>query len=506
MLNFMDRAAIRKLKKKGWSARKIAKELGIHRDTVMKALIEPLTQQYRRPEKSHAALPYREQIIGWLGDGDVGVERMLELVREQDEQPYTGSRSAFFAGVAKIRELVEAEAKERFIRFEGLPGEYAQVDWGEVRELPFLRGEPRRKRYFLAVRLKFSRVVFVKWTDSMTQEVLLRALIEAFEAFGGVPWALVFDNMKTVTLGRDKHGRPIWHPVLKHFANDFDFTPEACDRASGNQKGSVENLVGWVKSSFVPCREFLDDADLATQTTAWMDKVNGEVSQAHGEVPREVLLREQTELTKLHCAAADYGLLREVQSNRDGYVHVDGFQYLVPIGLAEKPLVARVRQELVEFHDADRLVACYHRRRRGDGKSNKREFLPEHLEPMLEGRPKARIMVYREHLRLQHAELDAYIARLCRARRGIEQFGPHILKLYEMLSQHGLAELVAACNLAAAEGAFGAEYVLALIQEPPVVRSVLAQLCLGAEVPAQDEIDRDLQVYEDFAIGGGHDE
>lgn len=506
MLDFMDRAAIRKLKKKGWSARRIAKELGIHRDTVTKALLEPFTRQYSRPERPHAALPYREQITDWIKAGDVGVERMLDLVREQAEQPYTGSRSAFFAGVAKIRELFEADAKERFVRFEGLPGEYAQVDWGEVRELPFLRDEPRRKRYFLAVRLKFSRAVFVKWTDSMTQEVLLRGLIEAFEHFGGVPWVLVFDNMKTVTLGRDEHKRPIWHPVVKHFANDFDFTPEACDRASGNQKGSVENLVGWVKSSFVPRREFLDDADLAAQNNAWMDKVNGEVSQAHGEVPAEVLLREQPELTKLHCGAADYGLLRQVQSNRDGYVHVDGFQYLIPIGLAEKPLVARIRKELVEFHDADRLVACYPRRRRDDGKSNKREFLPEHLEPMLEGRPKARIMVYREHLRLQHPELEAYLAKLCRARRGIEQYGPHILRLYEMLEQYGIAELVAACNLAAGEGAYGAEYVLALIQEPPVLRTVLAELRLGSEVPAQEEIDRDLQVYEDFVIGGGEND
>jgi hypothetical protein len=327
-------------------------------------------------------------------------------------------------------------------------------------------------------------------------------LIEAFEHFGGIPWVLVFDNMKTVTLGRDEHGRPIWHPVLKHFANDFDFTPEACDRGRGNQKGAVENLVGWVKSNFLPGREFRDDADLIAQNSAWMERANGMMSQAHGAVPREALQEEQPKFGKLHCTAAGYGLLREGQSNRDGYVHVDGFQYLVPIGLAEKPLVIRLREDLVEFHESDQLVACYPRRRQGDGKSTKREFLPEHLKPMLDGRPKARIMVYREYLRQQHPEVEAYISGLCQARRGLEQYGPHILRLYEMLQQHGIGELAAACNLAASEGAFGAEYVAALIQEPPVLRPVLAQLGLGSEVPSQGELDRDLGIYEDFVIGG----
>jgi hypothetical protein len=41
------------------------------------------------------------------------------------------------------------------VRFEGLPGEYLQVDWGEVRRFPFL-GQPRATRYFLACRLKYS--------------------------------------------------------------------------------------------------------------------------------------------------------------------------------------------------------------------------------------------------------------------------------------------------------------------------------------------------------------
>jgi transposase len=501
MYDFMNRAAIRKFRKEGWSLRKLARKFNMHRDTVKRLLEEPLTKKYERQEMPHAALPYRSHILNWLDDG-VPVTRMLELASEDLELTYEGSRSAFFAGVAKIRREVEAETKRRYIRFEGLPGEYAQVDWGEVRNFSFSRTGPRTK-YFLAVRLKFSRVSFVKWTDSMTQEVLLRALIEAFEYFGGVPWALVFDNMKTVTLGRDEHGRPIWHPILKHFANDFDFNPEACDRACGNQKGSVENLVGWVKSNFVPGRKFLDNADLAEQNRAWMEKVNHRTSQSHGEIPWEVLPDEQRKFGNLPCSVSDYGLLRYVCSNRDGYIHLEGFQYLVPIGLAEQPLILRLREKLVELYDGGEKVVSYPRRSKGDGKVTRREINPDFLEPMLVDRPKARVMVYRDHLYLQHPEIATYISGLCRARRGVENFGPHILKLYKVLKEHGVGELAAACNLAGSEGAFGAEYVAALIQEPPIVRELLAQLQLGPEVPSQAELNRDLEVYESFAIRDG---
>src|SRR5438132_12885526 len=72
----------------------------------------------------------------------------------------------------------------------------------------------------------------------MRQETLFRGLVACFNALGFVPWVLVFDNMKTVTTGRDEHAQPIWHWSLLQLAAEFDFHPEACWPASGNQKGS----------------------------------------------------------------------------------------------------------------------------------------------------------------------------------------------------------------------------------------------------------------------------
>src|SRR3989304_1109393 len=75
------------------------------------------------------------------------------------------------------------------------------------------------------------------------REPLLRGRVPFFRALGWVPWALVFDNMKTVTTGRDGAGQPVWHPASLGLAADFDFHPQAWAVGGPHQKGSVESLV-----------------------------------------------------------------------------------------------------------------------------------------------------------------------------------------------------------------------------------------------------------------------
>ena len=72
---------------------------------------------------------------------------------------------------------------------------------------------------------------------------------------GGVPLPVVFDRPKTVVIGKDG-SRPIWNATLAQTAIDFGFTIELCAPRSLEQKGSVENLVGFVKASFFRSRRF----------------------------------------------------------------------------------------------------------------------------------------------------------------------------------------------------------------------------------------------------------
>jgi transposase len=244
MLDVMERSAIKVLNRRGLSHVAIAEALGCHRTTVAAAVTGPVEVSHTR-ERSSATDPYRPQIETWLAR-QVPVRRMLELVRD-GEPPYTGSQSAFYARVVQIREAVQRRTTDAVVRFEGLPGEFLQVDWGEVRKMgfshPALAGATR---YFLAARLKYSRFMVVQFFRDMEIETLIRGLLRVFERIGGVPWVLTFDNMKTVTTGRDVEGQPIWTPAFIKVATEIGFHPKVCALGAGNQKGSAENLVRFV--------------------------------------------------------------------------------------------------------------------------------------------------------------------------------------------------------------------------------------------------------------------
>ena len=57
----------------------------------------------------------------------------------------------------------------------------------------------------------------------MRYETLIRCILRGFESLGGVPWVLVFDNMRTVTKGRTEDGTPIWNPKFQQFASEIGF-------------------------------------------------------------------------------------------------------------------------------------------------------------------------------------------------------------------------------------------------------------------------------------------
>src|SRR5436305_8177044 len=300
MLHYMERSTIYYLKQKGWTNVQIAEFTGHHRDTVARVLREEVDKQPKTRNRSSAVAVFDAQIAQWL-DKNLPVTRMLELARANEEHPYTGGETAFYDYVRKVRRARKQTPRDLALRFEGVPGEFLQIDWGEVRDMAFTKPELEgQTRYFFAARLKYSRFMYVSFHTDMREETLLRCLIGCFTTIGGVPWVVVTDNMKTAVLGRDEQHQPVWNPAYQKLAVEFKFHPEACAPASGNQKGAVENLVKFVKSNFLVGRSFHDDADLAQQCTQWLNHVNTQrICDATGQLPMVMLSQEQAHFGKL---------------------------------------------------------------------------------------------------------------------------------------------------------------------------------------------------------------
>ena len=497
----MERSTIYYLNQKGWTNTQIAKMVGCHRDTVGRVLREPVDQEPVPRNRPSSVAVFEAQISRWLEE-HLSVRRMLELVRNNEEHPYQGSDAAFYNYVQPLRQARMMQVAEVAVRYEGLPGELLQIDWGEVRNFPFSKAElAGQTRYFFAARLKYSRWMFVRFTHEMREETLLRCLIACFVELGGVPWVVTSDNMKTITLGRDAQHQPIWHPAFQKFAVEFGFHPALCTPAAPNQKGSVENLVKFVKNNFIAGRHFYDDLDLAEENGTWLQQVNEvRVCRATEQIPCVRLAEEQGKLGRLPAAAHDYGFFDSVLVNRESMVIIATNRYSVPVHLVGQTLTVRLHPERIELFDGIEHVAS-HRRHLG---RQARVVVPEHFETVFVRKPRARVMVYRDWLVGLSPGAADYISLVCR--KYYDQMETQILELYQLAQAVGCQEFLAALALATEAQAIGIDYVRALVRQPLPAHNGSQAAAGGVApwpaAPPQTAVERALTDYEQYVSNG----
>lgn len=122
-----------------------------------------------------------------------------------------------------------------------------QIDWGEA--VIYLAGERTKVQMFCA-RLAYSCAPFAVCFRRQNTEAFLEGLIQALNFFGGVVRRVLFDNARvTVKEGAGKNAIPqeSYAALAAHYCFQTDF----CNAASGNEKGLVENLVGWTRRNLL---------------------------------------------------------------------------------------------------------------------------------------------------------------------------------------------------------------------------------------------------------------
>ena len=276
----------------GKSIRDIAQSLKMSRKTVRKALAPA-------PSRPSTALAQARQRI--LDPYD---DNLRQLVRDDDaiKAPAILERLraiGYSGGITVVRERLRAlrprVQREPFLTLLHPPGQQVQIDWFDLGFV--LPGLPRRVSGFVAV-LPYSRMLYLEFVLSMRFGSFLRCMERALAFFGGTTSADVFDNMKTVILGRDG-GSPRFHPGFVEYARVRGFAITVCTPRKPYQKGDVERGVGFVRSRFVPGRRFASLLDLNRQAAQWRDEfANGRVHETTGKVPALVFAHQERAVLK----------------------------------------------------------------------------------------------------------------------------------------------------------------------------------------------------------------
>ncbi len=389
-----------------------------------------------------AAIPCPDRLTALLQERpDLPTTEVLRIA--STEWGWSGSRATFFR---LVRSLRPAPVPEPMVRFEGLPGEFAQFDFGQA-VVTYAEGRKETVHIFVG-RLKFSRQVQVIVVPNEQAETLIRCVVACCHAWGGSPLAWVFDNPTTVRLSKTGELPVRLHPYLQHLAGELRVAVELCSPRSGNQKGSVERGVGWAKNSFLLVRRFLDRADLEAQLALWLAEINtARKSDATKQIPSTLLAQEAGRLAErpVPWTSADYPLRESATVTPVATIVVRGTPYQVDPRAIGTVATVLVRQATIEVITV-RGTTVTHPRRDGSRTVQRLPGQASEVLALLHGERK-RNYYQRECILALGPEAAIFLENLIHA-RGNGGWVREVARIFALLEEYGpdrLRAALAAC-------------------------------------------------------------
>jgi transposase len=526
-LKMADIQCIITLHGRGWSRRRIARELGIDRETVARHLrlsvfeatagsnpaialagTEPMpcpnpanaptgsggsnrpsqTAVEAKPAKALPGSP--SQCEPWRAVIAAKLELGLTAQRiYQDlagEQGYSGS---YFSVCRLVRKLDHAGTTGGlpFRRMECEPGAEAQVDFGRGAPIVTADGK-RRGTWVFRIVLSHSRKGYAEAVYRQTTDDFLRSLENAFVHFNGLPKTLVIDNFRAAVARADWFD-PELCPKVRSFAEHYGIAILPTKPYTPRHKGKIERGIGYVKSNALKGRTFTSLAEQNHHLVNWETQVADR--RIHGTTKRQVkeVFEQMENAALLPLPAARFDLFQEALRcvHRDGHVEIKGAYYSVPPEFLGQRLWARWDGRIVRLLDQKmRPVAVHVQKLPGTFSTLDAHILPEKISGIERG---AAYLLRRVESVGPNA---THWAQAMLQSRGIE--GVRVLMgLLSLAGKHSHRSVDDACRIAQGHGAYHLRSVRQLLEQ-----TVAAAEQQTFEFTQQHPIIRDLGDYGQF--------
>jgi transposase len=365
-LKVQEQEAIAHLSRLGWGIRRIARELGLSRNTVRSyvrslkssdtdgiveeilksaALSPPKPESEIDPPSTPGSTVDQNQTDPLSTAGNTGRKSLCvdhaELILAKFEDGLTAQRiyqdlrieSSFTGSYQSVKRYVRRLRRrhpELVQRIEVEPGEEVQVDFGTGPTLLQSDGK-KRKTWIFRLVLSYSRKAYSQAVLRQDTETFLRCIEAAFREFGGSTLTINLDNLKAAVLKAD-WADPELNPKLIDFARHYRTTIMPCLPGVPEHKGKVENSVAYVKENALAGRKFSSLAELNLALAHWERTVAD--LRIHGTTKRQVAQLFAVEKPALQpLPASVFACFQEGPRtvHRDGHVEVEKAFYHVPL-------------------------------------------------------------------------------------------------------------------------------------------------------------------------------
>jgi len=184
----------------------------------------------------------------------------------------------------------------------------------------------------------------------------------AFNAWGGVPRVLLYDNLASAVVAR-KGDIIQFNPQLLKFSGHYRFEPRPVAVARGNEKGRVERAIRYVRDNFFAAREFNDIDDLNEQASIWCEGVAADrvCKEEPTKSVRQVFEEEQKKLLELPHNPYPTEEHENVVAGKTPYVRYDLNDYSIPHTHVRQALTVIATQKVVTILDGATVLAKHPR-------------------------------------------------------------------------------------------------------------------------------------------------
>jgi transposase len=514
VLNVALIESIQALFAQGWSRRRIARELGVDRETVGKYVSQGLVAQNQpnlptgSPGSKPATLPTlpapapADRAIGGWADFEVpkpatnlptGLEASAEqkiptgpaskcepfrelivtqvaagLSARRIHQDLGGDASG--VGYDSVRRFIQRLGRKRalpFRRMECEAGAEAQVDFGTGAPVIGADGK-RRKAHVFRINLSYSRKAYSEPTFTQTTDDFLLALENAFTHFGGVPKTLVIDNLKAAVLHPDWFD-PVLTPKIQSFCQHYGTVILPTKPRMPRHKGKVEASVKYVQNNGLKGHTFATLEAQRQHLLHWERTVAD--TRIHGTTKQQVLkLFEEVERPALLPLPRErFANFREARRkvNRDGHIEVAKAYYSVPPEYLSREVWARWDARLVRiFNSRWEQIAIHVRHEQGRFSTQGQHVPQEKINGLERG---AEYLLGKVSL---IGEQSQQWAQAMLTARGVE--GTRVLQgLLALARKHTSESLEKACEIALSHSCYRLRTIRQLLQRPGAIQEPL---------------------------------
>ena len=318
----------------GLSLRQIAKQLRIGRRRCSQIYYNDYTAE--RNELVSMSVKYQDLFHDWYQENSSLKAKQIYWRLKQRNEPVS------YRSVARWTRHYRRKKSKCYSSLNFLSGEEGQVDWF------FLNHKTLGKLCGFILVLSYSRFAFAHIFPRASFEFFIQGHILAFEAFGGLPRALRYDNLKSVVLSRE----PLrYNPAFLEFVNYYGFEIRLCNPASGNEKGRVERLIRSLRDTFLNTSDSCQTINaLNLALYEWIAQRNQAKHRTTERIPSEMKAEEQLR----HLPYPPY-INRHIHSaqypTKTGLIIFDTNKYSIPEYLVSQQVTIYAYCSKIEAYD-----------------------------------------------------------------------------------------------------------------------------------------------------------